>query len=47
VEIADADTLKPIETWAPLRQTVALVAASISNIRLIDNLIIKHAEAGN
>lgn len=47
VEIADADTLKPIETWAPLRQTVGLVAASISNIRLIDNLIIKHAEAGN
>lgn len=42
VEIADADTLEPVETWQPLRPTVALIAASISNIRLIDNLIIQN-----
>lgn len=42
VEIADADTLEPVETWKPLRPTVALIAASISNIRLIDNLIIQN-----
>lgn len=42
VEIADADTLEPVETWEPLRPAVALIAASISNIRLIDNLIIQN-----
>ncbi len=40
VEIADAQTLEPIKEWNKGDKTVALIAASINNIRLIDNIII-------
>lgn len=40
VEIADAKTLQPIKTPNASNKMVALVAASINNIRLIDNLIL-------
>ncbi|WP_127125583.1 pantoate--beta-alanine ligase [Pseudoflavitalea rhizosphaerae] len=40
VEICDADTLEPVETWDGKTPLVALVAAFLGDIRLIDNMII-------
>jgi pantoate--beta-alanine ligase len=41
-EIVNADTLYPIERHNEHPKIVALVAAKLGNIRLIDNLFIKH-----
>ena len=38
VEIADARTLDPVNSYSP--KLVALVAASIGNVRLIDNMVL-------
>jgi pantoate--beta-alanine ligase len=40
VEIADARTLKTIETWDGKKRLVTLVAAYLNEIRLIDNMLI-------
>jgi pantoate--beta-alanine ligase len=40
VEIADADTLEPIANWKPNSKTVALVAAFLNDVRLIDNMVL-------
>jgi pantoate--beta-alanine ligase len=40
VEIAHAETLEPIEEWDGKTPLVALVAAFLGDIRLIDNLIL-------
>ncbi|MGC4234616.1 MAG: pantoate--beta-alanine ligase [Niabella sp.] len=40
VGIADANTLQPVVEWDGKRPLVALIAAFIGNIRLIDNLVI-------
>jgi pantoate--beta-alanine ligase len=37
-EIADADTLFPLEDWTLRHKAVALVAAYLGDVRLIDNL---------
>ncbi len=38
VALADADTLELLEEYAPNRKMVALIAAYIGNVRLIDNI---------
>ena len=38
VEIADAKTLQPVETWDGKQKLVTLCAATIGNVRLIDNM---------
>ncbi|MES2329196.1 MAG: pantoate--beta-alanine ligase [Bacteroidota bacterium] len=38
VTIADAETLEPVTEWAGERKLVALVAAFIGGVRLIDNM---------
>ena len=40
VEIAEAGNLKPQESFDPNKKTVALVAAFINEVRLIDNLLL-------
>ena len=40
VEIADADTLKSVENWHGKQKIVALAAAFLNNVRLIDNMVI-------
>jgi pantoate--beta-alanine ligase len=40
VGIADANTLRPVTEWDGKRPLVALIAAFVGNIRLIDNLVI-------
>ncbi|WP_276483213.1 pantoate--beta-alanine ligase [Paraflavitalea pollutisoli] len=40
VAIADADNLAPVETWDGKQRLVALVAAFLGEVRLIDNLVI-------
>jgi len=40
VEIANADTLELIENWNGKEKVVALTAAFLNNVRLIDNLVI-------
>lgn len=40
IALADAKTLEELRQYDANRETVALVAASIGNVRLIDNLII-------
>jgi pantoate--beta-alanine ligase len=40
VEIADANTLELIEDWNGQEKIVALAAAFLNNIRLIDNMVI-------
>lgn len=40
VEVADSATLETIETWDGKQTLVALIAAYLNDIRLIDNLII-------
>lgn len=38
VEIADAETLKPLVEWDPSKKILALTAAYIDQVRLIDNI---------
>lgn len=40
VEIADAGNLQPVETWDGKIRLVALAAAYLNDVRLIDNMII-------
>ncbi len=40
IELADADTLALLDNYDTSRRMVALIAASIGDIRLIDNLIV-------
>jgi pantoate--beta-alanine ligase len=40
VEIADAETLQAVENWDGKQKIVALAAAFLNNVRLIDNMII-------
>jgi len=40
LEIADADTLEPIEAWDGKNRLVALVAAYLGEVRLIDNMLL-------
>ena len=40
VEIANADTLELVENWNGKQKIVALAAAFINNVRLIDNMVI-------
>ena len=40
VEIADADTLELVENWNGKQRVVALAAAYLNNVRLIDNMVI-------
>jgi pantoate--beta-alanine ligase len=40
VEIADTDTLELIEDWDGKQKIVALAAAFLNNVRLIDNMVI-------
>lgn len=40
VAIASADDLSPIKIWDGKQKTVALVAASINDVRLIDNIFL-------
>ena len=40
VAIADAETLSPIDKWNGQQQLVALVAAFLDDIRLIDNMVL-------
>ena len=42
VEIADADTLELIDEWDGKRKIVALIAAFLGNVRLIDNMVLDH-----
>ena len=41
VEIADIDTLEPQENWDGRKPLVALVAAFLNEVRLIDNMLIQ------
>ena len=40
IEIADGDTLKLVENWNGKQKVVALVAAFLNRVRLIDNMVI-------
>jgi len=40
VEIADAETLKPINEWDSRTNILGLVAATINEVRLIDNMML-------
>ena len=40
IEIADAGTLEPVEDWDGKQKVVALVAAFLNSVRLIDNMVI-------
>ncbi|KAA5536694.1 pantoate--beta-alanine ligase [Taibaiella lutea] len=40
VALADAETLEPLEDYVKDRNTVALIAAFIGDVRLIDNLLL-------
>lgn len=40
IELADADTLALVENWNGKQKIVALAAAFLSNVRLIDNMVI-------
>lgn len=41
VEIADAVTLEPQNVWDGKKQLVALIAAYLNDVRLIDNIVLK------
>jgi pantoate--beta-alanine ligase len=45
-EVADADTLEPIQRLENGRQTVALVAAKVGSTRLIDNILLTDSTGG-
>ncbi len=40
VAIADAETLEPVEVWNGKQQLVALIAAFLHEVRLIDNMVL-------
>lgn len=40
IEIADADTLELLNSWDGKRPTVALIAAFLEKVRLIDNMLL-------
>jgi len=40
IEIADADTLELVENWNGKQKVVALVAAFLNKVRLIDNMVV-------
>ena len=40
LEIADTNTLETIDSWDGFQKIVTLIAASIGNVRLIDNMMI-------
>jgi len=40
MEIADADSLELINTWDGKQKIVALLAAYLGEVRLIDNMIL-------
>lgn len=40
VEIADANSLEPVSIWDGKREIVALIAAFMGKVRLIDNMVI-------
>ena len=40
VEIADADTLSPCDEWDGREKLVALTAAFLGDVRLIDNVLL-------
>ena len=40
LEIADANTLEPVERWDGKSKIVSLAAAFIGNVRLIDNMLV-------
>lgn len=40
IELADADSLVLVETWDGKQNVVALAAAFLNNVRLIDNMVI-------
>lgn len=40
VEIADAKTLKTVEVWDGQQKLVALIAAFLNDVRLIDNMVL-------
>ena len=40
VEIADVTTLEPVNSWNGSQKIISLIAASIRNVRLIDNMSI-------
>jgi pantoate--beta-alanine ligase len=40
VELANADTLELVENWNGKQKVVALAAAFLNNVRLIDNMVI-------
>jgi pantoate--beta-alanine ligase len=41
VAIADAQTLQNVEEWDGKQKIVALVAAYLNEVRLIDNIILR------
>ncbi|RYY51121.1 MAG: pantoate--beta-alanine ligase [Chitinophagaceae bacterium] len=47
IEIADSSTLEPVNTWNGKQQLVALVAAFVNEVRLIDNLLLTAPTADN
>jgi pantoate--beta-alanine ligase len=40
IEICDAETLQPVNAFAPQKKLIALAAAFINDVRLIDNLLL-------
>jgi len=42
IEIADAKTLTPLKEWAHQTQAVAVVAAYLNDVRLIDNMMLNN-----
>jgi pantoate--beta-alanine ligase len=40
IEIADAEKLHPISEWKSAKKTIALIAAFLNDVRLIDNMIL-------
>ncbi|WBO84157.1 pantoate--beta-alanine ligase [Hymenobacter yonginensis] len=40
-EVADAQTLQPVEAWEPGRSVVLCLAAHLGGVRLIDNVVVE------
>ena len=43
VEIADANTLQPVDHWDGKQKLVALAAAFLNQVRLIDNILLNES----
>lgn len=41
VEISDVDTLEPVSTWDGKQKLIALIAAHLNGVRLIDNMLMQ------